>query len=45
MTVEDALDGYPAAVVAGQVPDWQQLLWQHPEPREELYVWLVAKDR
>jgi hypothetical protein len=45
LTVEAVLDSYPEAVAAGNVPDWQQLLRQHPDLGEELYTWLVGKDR
>jgi hypothetical protein len=45
LTVEGVLDGYPAAVAAGSVPDWQQLLRRHPEWTEALHTWLAAKDR
>jgi hypothetical protein len=44
-TVGGVLDGYPEAVAAGNVPDWQQLLCQHPELTEALHAWLAAKDR
>jgi hypothetical protein len=45
LTVESVLDGYPEGVAAGTVPDWQQLLRQHPELAEALHAWLAAKDR
>jgi len=45
LTVEGVLDSYPEAVAAGSVPDWQQLLRQHPELAEALHAWLAAKDR
>jgi hypothetical protein len=45
LTVEDVLDGYPQAVAAGEVPDWQQLLRQHHELGAALQDWLAAKDR
>jgi hypothetical protein len=45
LTVDDVLDGYPQAVAASEVPDWQQLLQQHHELAAELQDWLVAKDR
>jgi hypothetical protein len=45
LTVEGALDCYPAAVAAGGVPDGQQLLRQHPELAVALHAWLAAKDR
>jgi hypothetical protein len=45
LTVESVLDGYPEGVAAGNVPDWQQLLGQHPELAEALHAWLAAKDR
>src|SRR5262245_44016260 len=45
LTVEGALDLYPEAVAAGQVPDWQELLRRHPEAAEQLHAWLAAKDR
>jgi hypothetical protein len=45
LTVEGVLDGYPEAVAAGSVPDWQQLLRRHPEWAEALHAWLAAKDR
>jgi hypothetical protein len=31
LTIDDVLDCYAEAVARGQVPDWQQLLRQHPE--------------
>jgi hypothetical protein len=45
LNVEGVLDCYPEAVAAGTVPDWQQLLRQHPELTEALHAWLAAKDR
>jgi hypothetical protein len=45
LILEAVLDGYPEAVAAGTVPDWQQLLRQHPELSEALHAWLAAKDR
>jgi hypothetical protein len=45
LTVDDVLDSYPEAVAAGRVPDWQQLLCQHPELAEPLHAWLARKDR
>jgi hypothetical protein len=45
LTVDDILDGYPQAVAAGEVPEWQQLLQQHHELAAELQDWLAAKDR
>jgi hypothetical protein len=45
LTLDDVLDGYPQAVAAGEVPDWQQLLQQHHELAAELQDWLAVKDR
>jgi len=45
LTLEDILDVYPQAVARGEVPDWQQLLWRHPELDTALHVWLAAKER
>jgi hypothetical protein len=45
LTVEGVLDCYPEAVAAGTVPDWRDLLGQHPEWAEALHTWLAAKDR
>jgi hypothetical protein len=45
LTEEDVLDGYARAVAAGEVPDWHQLLKQHPELAAELQDWMAAKDR
>jgi hypothetical protein len=45
LTVDSVLDWYPEAVAAGNAPDWQQLLCEHPELTEALHAWLAAKDR
>ena len=45
LTVEDVVACYPEAVAGGEVPDWQQLLRQHPELEAELHTWLADKDR
>jgi hypothetical protein len=45
LTVEDVVAGYPEAVAGDAVPDWQQLLRQHPELAAELHSWLADKDR
>ena len=45
LTIDDILDLYPEAVAAGQVPDWQELLRQHPDLEAALHTWLAAKDR
>jgi hypothetical protein len=45
LTLEDILDLYPEAVAAGNVPDWHELLRQHPDLEAELNTWLAARDR
>jgi hypothetical protein len=45
LTAADVLDGYPAAVAAGSVPDWAALLARHPEVAPELCGWLAAPGR
>jgi hypothetical protein len=44
LTIEDILDFYPKAVVAGEVPDWQQLLREHPELEAEIHAWRAGKE-
>jgi hypothetical protein len=45
LTVEAVLGDYPEAVAAGDVPDREQLLGQHPELAEALRAWPAAQDR
>jgi|SRR6516164_7166944 hypothetical protein len=45
LTIDDVLDSYAEAVARGQVPDWHQLLSDHPEMEPELHAWLATKDR
>jgi hypothetical protein len=45
LTVDDVVAGYPQAVAAGSVPDWQQLLREHPDLDAELHRWLAKEDR
>jgi hypothetical protein len=36
LTVANVLRHYPAAVVAGRVPGWQELLRQHPDLADDV---------
>jgi hypothetical protein len=45
LTIDHILDLYPEAVAAGQVPDWRELICQHPDLEAALHTWLAAKDR
>jgi hypothetical protein len=45
LTLEIILDFYPEAVAEGEVPDWKELLYRHPEFATELQTWMAAKDR
>jgi hypothetical protein len=41
-TLEDALNGYSRAVVAGAVPGLEELLRRHPELAEELRAFFAG---
>jgi hypothetical protein len=45
ITTEEVLDSYPAAVAAGVVPDWANLLSRHPTLAPDLYAWLQVLNR
>jgi hypothetical protein len=44
LTVQDVLRHYPHAAAAGQVPNWQELLRQHPELTGELNAFFGRAD-
>jgi hypothetical protein len=45
LTVQEVLATYPRASSAGQVPNLEQLLLEHPNLQEELIAFFAGHDR